>query len=69
MRTANKYLTEGVNVTPKFIKDGIEFVKLLEKKNIKLTDWDKKGNIEIAIKNNRRWYDIKEAISFLLMEL
>lgn len=69
MKIHERYLTEGINVTPKFIKDGIDFVKLLEKNNIKLTDWDKRGNVEISMKNDRRWYDTKEATNVLLMEL
>lgn len=70
MKIHEKYLTEGINVTPKFIQNGIEFVKLLEVKGVKVTDWDTaRPDVELSIKGKRTWYNIKDATNVLLKVL
>ena len=69
MRVARKYLVEA-KVTPDFIKDGLNFIRLINKKRIRVLDWDGKENYEIDFPGEtKRWYSLKNAINKLLIEL
>ena len=69
MKTHLKYLTEA-RLTPTVIQHGIDLIKALEKKQIKITDWDSRGNVEIHLPGKpREWYKESDAVNLLLTKL